>query len=61
MQARDNNRPLDNVESPENALSRLFSLQSVVSTTTSFSVYHQAQEDVEVPYDRIGFGQEGAL
>jgi len=55
----DNNRLLDTLEFPVPAgeLSRLFSLRSVISTASSFAIFHQAQQDIEISYQRIGFGQ----
>lgn len=40
----------------DSELSRLFSLRSAVSTASSSALFHQAQQDVEVKYERIGFG-----
>lgn len=59
----DNNHLLDVLESPAQVseLSRLFSLRSVISTASSFAAFHQAQQDVEVSYQRIGFGQCGLV
>ncbi|KAK5652411.1 hypothetical protein OQA88_10453 [Cercophora sp. LCS_1] len=59
----DNNRLLDTLEFPVPAgeLSRLSPLRSVISTASSFAVFHQAQQDIEISYQRIGFGQCGLV
>jgi len=59
----DNNRLLDELESPDKviSLSRLFSLRSVISTASSFAIFNQSQQGLEMSYQRIGFGQCGLV